>query len=110
MQNNIFEIEKIVNFNDDAEIFIGCSSFEERCLGTIKKFSPEYHYLKSFIFIYDKPDPKREEHTRIILEILSKKGPYQLIPSSETDPLLSIKFLIQELKTILTVQIGRAHV
>jgi len=103
MQDNIFNVEKVVNFNDNAEIFIGCSSFEERCLGTIKKFSPEYHYLKAFIFIYNKPDPKREEHTRIIFDILSKKGPFEPIPASETDPLLSIKFLIQELKSILIV-------
>jgi len=100
MNENISEVKEISNFNDGTEIFVGCSSFEERCLGTIKKLSPEYHYTKAFIFIYDKPDKEREKHTQKITEILKDKGLFETIIASESDPILSIKNLIRELKTI----------
>lgn len=100
MNKNIKEVVEIYNFNDETEIFIGCSSFEERCLGTIQKFSPKYHYTKAFIFIYDKPDTEREKHTQKMVKILKGRGSFETIIASESDPIPSIKNLICKLKAI----------
>ncbi|MGD0081362.1 MAG: hypothetical protein ABSB80_12035 [Methanoregula sp.] len=99
MNKKILQVEEIDNLNEN-EVFIGCSSFEERCLGTIKRLSANYNYSKAFIFIYDKPDLRREEHTQKISEILKSKGSFEIIPASESDPLLSIKTLIRKLNKI----------
>jgi hypothetical protein len=100
MNDNILEVAEINNFNDGTEIFIGCSSFEERCLGTIQKLSLKYYYTKAFIFIYSKPDTEREKHTQKIIKILKDRGSFETIVASESDPIPSIKNLICKLKTI----------
>lgn len=81
------------------DVFICCASFEERCLGTLRRFE-NYRFRHGYVFVYDEPDEKRESHLREIEEILNNSGSFVRIAACESDPVPSIARLSQELRQL----------
>ena len=94
------EVYEINNYTVDKpeDIFICCASFEDRCLGFLNK-TEEYKFRQGYVFVYDEPDEKREHNLKIMQENIVTYGPYEIIESSESDPVPSIANLINKIKT-----------
>jgi hypothetical protein len=70
--NKVNEIMAIDNHKAD-DIFITCASFEERCLGSIKKLF-NYKSKKVIIFKFSEENPTREANVNNMLQLLEKLG------------------------------------
>ena len=81
------------------DVFICCASFEERCLGTLRRFD-NYQYNQGYVFVYDEPDERREHHLQEMERILRSTGPFRRISASENNPVPSIAQLGQELRQL----------
>ncbi len=101
MQEGITELVKITNYRIDQpdDVFICCSSFEERCLGSINKFD-NYQYKQGYIFVYDEPDEIRDRHLEQMKEKLKPCGPNKEIPATTSDPISAIAELGQEISNL----------
>lgn len=60
--------------NEKDDIFIVCTSFEDRTTAVVKKLSEKYHVEYSFVFKYDEQNRTnlREEKFNTLINILSK--------------------------------------
>lgn len=101
MNKEIVELKTIKNFYEDKpdDVFICCTSFEERCLGVIKKFE-DYTYSNGFIFKYTDQDEKTRGNLSKIKDKLSKIGSFKEIESSEDCPSHSISELTKDINKL----------
>ena len=76
------------------EIFIGCASFEDRCLGALSLLSPRYRFAHSYVCVYDDFNEARQANVRAMTESLQSHGPLSLIEASEENPSHSIAGLL----------------
>ena len=101
MLDNLSELITIAKYRGSKpdDVFICCSSFEERCLGSIIKFD-DYKYNNGYIFYYDEPDEMRDRHQEQMERILKASGPCTEIPASVSDPIFAIAELSQKLSKL----------
>lgn len=81
------------------DVFICCASFEARCLGSLQRFS-QYEYRHAYVFVYDHPDERRDEHLRQMKQLLSSSGPSEEVPASELDPIPTTRLLRERLSSL----------
>jgi hypothetical protein len=62
----------------------------------LQRFS-QYGYRRGYVFVYDHPDERRDEHLRAMREVLSSSGPSEEISASELDPIPAIRLLRERL-------------
>jgi len=106
MYNKIEKIENVKCFHPmvQDDVFICCASWEERSLGTLRKFS-EYKFHQGYLFVYDGPNSQRDIHLKKMRKILGKAGPFDVISTSKNNPFSAVnhfKEALNELK--LTVR------
>ena len=82
-------------------VLITCASFEERCLGVPTRLPSNGRFASSLVCVYDDESELRERHLKSMQGELSKRGPVQLIPTSESDPVPSTRELVVRLREIL---------
>ena len=81
------------------DLFICCASFEERCLGSVRRFR-DYRCEQSLVFVYEEPDQRRERHLRELRERLEGCGRVQLVPTEESDPVAALRRLGEEVSAL----------
>ena len=87
-----------------TEVFIGCASFEDRCLGTLNLLSPMYRFAHSYLCVYDDTNEARQPNVRTMTESLRKHGPLSIIDASEENPSRSIAELLTQVRSWLPNQ------
>lgn len=83
-----------------TEIFIGCASFEDRCLGALSLLSPEYRFAHSYLCVYDDFSEVRQSNVRAMTESLQKHGPLSIVEVSEENPSRSIAELLTQVRSL----------
>ena len=83
-----------------TEVFIGCASFEDRCLGTVSLLSPRYRLAHSYLCVYDDFSEVRQTNVRAMTETLQRHGPLSIVEASEQNPSRSIAELMTEVRSI----------
>src|SRR5205807_1235678 len=78
------------------DVFICCASFEERCLGSLTRFD-NYSFRHGYVFAYGEPSEARERNLIKMKELMSGAGPFKLLSTSESEPLLAVSQLGLEL-------------
>jgi hypothetical protein len=86
---------------DDA--FICCSSFEERCLGSLRRFD-NYKVRESFLFTYSGKNEERDKRLPEIKQRLSEIGKLKEIIVDESNPIPSTKSFIVHILRCLAGQ------
>ncbi|MCK5615428.1 hypothetical protein KAR91_76905 [Candidatus Pacearchaeota archaeon] len=101
MKHQIEDVKKIDCFNPMSpdDIFICCASWEERCLGTLRKFS-DYKFHKGYVFVYENPNTQRDVYLNEMREILKKAGSFDEISTSKDEPISAIHQLKQTLNSV----------
>jgi hypothetical protein len=84
--------------NQPDNVFITCASFEDRCLGVPRRLSEDYRFDKGFLFAYEDPNEQREQHLRMMGQILNPRGSLQEIRTTENEPLPAIAELAAKLR------------
>lgn len=98
MSKTVDEIENY--FPDIPDTFlVTCASFEERCLGVPQRLSKRFQFKRGYVFVYDDPSKKREQNLKKLGILLTPKGRFERISTSENDPLPAIGRLYIELKS-----------
>ena len=85
---------------DQTEVFIGCASFEDRCLGALSLLSPKYRFAHSYLCIYDDFSEARQSNVRAMTESLQKHGPLSTVEVSEGNPSRSIAELLTQVRSL----------
>ncbi len=83
-----------------AEVFIGCASFEERCLGGLSLLPPAYRFAHSYLCIYDDFNEARQPNVRAMTEVLQGHGPLSTVEASEENPSRSIAELLSGIRAL----------
>ena len=83
-----------------AEIFIGCASFEDRCLGALSLLSANYRFDHSYLCIYDDPNEARQPNVKAMAERLQSSGPTSTILTSKHNPSRSIAKLLTRIRAL----------
>jgi len=79
------------------DIFVACASFEDRCLGTLRKFQ-DYTCRYAYLIEYEHPDPRRERNLKAIEGIMKGICPSERVIASEGDPAPAVAKLSQEIQ------------
>lgn len=85
---------------EQTEVFIGCASFEDRCLGALSLLSPRYRFAHSYLFIYDDLNEARQHNVKAMTESLQRHGPLSIVEASEENPLRSIAELMTQVRSL----------
>lgn len=95
-------VNKITGFypGQPDSVFIACASFEERCLGVLRRLSEDYRFDNGFLFAYDDPNEERELHLQEMEQILKLRGSLQTIRTSENEPLPALGELAAKLNRL----------
>lgn len=80
-------------------VFLGCSSHEDRCLAVAQRWGG-WHPLRSAIFHYDDPNPRREQNHERLRAALSADATYE-IRFTAKDTVTSFHAQRAELKDIV---------
>lgn len=72
------------------DIFICCASFEERCLGSLRKLS-DYRANQSFLFIYSHESERRNKHLKEMRKHLSYIGNFEEVTTEEDNPITAVQ-------------------
>lgn len=98
---------------DQPEVFIGCASFEDRCLGALSLLSPNYRFTHSYLCIYDDFSEARQSNVKAMTECLAEHGPLSTVEVSEANPshsiaelLTQVRFLASKSDTRVTLDIS----
>jgi len=98
MPKTVSRIENCFSGIPDS-FFITCASFEERCLGVPQRLSERLQFERGYVFVYEDPSEKREQNLRKLEALLTLKGHFEKISTSENNPLPAIGRLYNELKS-----------
>lgn len=82
------------------DVFVCCASFEERCLGSLHRFSDDYQFRHGYLFIYDSPSEKRQRNLEEMKEILGPRGYFEIVESYKDDPIPSIARLRERIASL----------
>ena len=85
---------------EETEIFIGCASFEDRCLGALRLLSPKYRFTHSYLCVYDDFNEARQPNFRAMTETLHRHGPLSIVEASEENPSRSIPELLIQVRSL----------
>lgn len=82
------------------DVFVCCASFEERCLGSLHRFSDDYRFRHGYLFIYDRPSEKRQRNLEEMKGILDSRGHLEIVESYEDNPIPSIARLRERIASL----------
>ena len=85
---------------EGTEIFIGCASFEDRCLGALRLVSPKYRFAHSYLCVYDDSNEARQPNFKAMAETLGRHGPLSVIEASRENPSRSIAELLTHVRSL----------
>jgi hypothetical protein len=83
------------------DTFICCASFEERCLGTIRRFD-DYQCRHAYIFEYEQPNAQRDRNLREMERSLRTLCPSETLRARQSDPLPAVARLAHEIEAART--------
>ena len=84
------------------EIFIGCASFEDRCLGALSRYSSGYRFTHSYLCVYDDFSEARQSNVKAMNESLQAHGPLSVVEVSEGNPSRSIGELLTQVRSLVS--------
>jgi hypothetical protein len=79
------------------DVFICCASFEERCLGIMRRFD-NYECRHAYIIEYEEPNALRERNLLEMERRLRTLCPAERVRASEGDPLPAVAKLAREIQ------------
>jgi hypothetical protein len=82
------------------EVFIGCASFEDRCLGATNLLSPGCRFDHAFLCVYDDASTARQTNLEAMTRLLKRHGPVTPIETSEANPARAIGDLVREVSSL----------
>ena len=85
---------------EQTEVFIGCASFEDRCLGALSLLSSTYRFAHSYLCIYDDFSETRQSNVKTMTESLQQHGPLSTVDVSEENPSRSIGELLAQVRSL----------
>ncbi len=85
-----------------TEVFIGCASFEDRCLGVLSLMAPDHRFDHSFLCVYDDFSEARRTNVKTMTESLKAHGPLSVLDASEENPSRSIAELLTQVRAIVS--------
>ena len=85
-----------------SEVFIGCASFEDRCLGALSRFSSRYRFAHSYLCVYDDFSEARQSNVAAMTECLQGRGPLSIVEVSEENPSRSIGALLTQVRSLVS--------
>ena len=83
-----------------TEVFIGCASFEDRCLGALSRFASGYRFAHSYLCVYDDFSEARQSNVEAMTESLQAHGTLSIVEVSEENPSLSIGELLTQVRPL----------
>ena len=89
--------------DEGTEVFIGCASFEDRCLGALRLVSPKYRFAHSYLCVYDDSNEARQANFKTMTETLGRHGPLRVVEASEENPSRSIAELLTHVRALASM-------
>lgn len=86
-----------VNPGEPDDFLILSSSWEERCLGFAQK-TKNYYSKNILLNVYDSKNTKKEEHIKLLTELLESKGSVKNFTNRQSNPIDGIKHMLHFMK------------
>jgi len=101
-KEDLVEVSKLSCVYSDKpdDIFVCCSSFEERCLGSLYRFDG-YRANQTYLFSYSSKSKKRDKNLQEMKALLSKISSVTEILTEEDNPIPAVRNLVSNISVFM---------